>query len=422
MEDWNKTPLSSICRVYGRIGFRGYTQDDLVGEDEGAITLSPSNIKDYKINYNNSVYISWKKYHESPEIKINEGDIVFVKTGSTFGKTAFIHNLIKPTTINPQFIVIKDIKCNGLLLSYILQFNDFQNKVKNVIGGSTIPTLSQKEFNKLTINLPINISEQQKIAAILSAIDENIEITERLILKQKNIKAGLVHDLLSYGIDKQKQIRSPHSHRFVVKNGIVIPEEWDVDKIENIFDIYSGSTPSTNIFEYWNGTINWLTPTDLNKVNHIYIKESERKITKEGLSSCSAILLPKNTIVMSSRAPIGYLAISTNDFCTNQGCKSFVFKNKEKHVTEFFLFILSFYMKNIKELGTGTTFQEVSKTDLLSVALPFPKERDEQQYIVNIVLKQDLMISEQETKLEKLKFIKKGLMEDLLTGKVRVNY
>lgn len=299
---------------------------------------------------------------------------------------------------------------------------NIEDDINKLSKGSTFSSINSTELKTFRIYTPDSPREQQKIASILSTIDKNIELTEQLIAKQKNIKTGLMHDLLSYGIDEKGQIRSPQTHSFIDKNGIVVPEEWEVDIIGRVFDIYSGSTPSTNIIEYWNGDINWITPNDLNKVRHIYINESERKITKSGLKSCSTTLLPKHTIVMSSRAPIGYLAISTNNFCTNQGCKSFIFKDKDKHITEFFLFVLSFYMRKIKELGTGTTFQEISKTDLLSVKIPFPKEKDEQQRIVDIILKQDQIISEQETKLEKLKSIKKGLMEDLLTGKVRVNY
>ena len=92
-EDWEVVNLGNIAKVNGRIGFRGYTVADLVPKGFGAITLSPSNIINNQIDYSNCTYISWYKYHESPEIKVRNGDILLVKTGSTFGKSAFVKDL-----------------------------------------------------------------------------------------------------------------------------------------------------------------------------------------------------------------------------------------------------------------------------------------------------------------------------------------
>src|SRR4051812_781288 len=92
-EDWDISALGHQCQIFGRIGFRGYTVDDIVDEGNGAIAINPSNIQDGKTVFEKCTYISWAKYEESPEIKINEGDIILVKTGSTFGKTAMVQNL-----------------------------------------------------------------------------------------------------------------------------------------------------------------------------------------------------------------------------------------------------------------------------------------------------------------------------------------
>ena len=111
-EDWEIVNLGSIAKINGRIGFRGYTVADLVPKGFGAITLSPSNIIDNQIDYTDCTYISWYKYDESPEIKVNNGDILLVKTGSTFGKSALVNNLPEKATINPQFVLLNNIKCN----------------------------------------------------------------------------------------------------------------------------------------------------------------------------------------------------------------------------------------------------------------------------------------------------------------------
>lgn len=88
--DWNVVNIGSLCSIFGRIGFRGYTKADIVSEDQGAVSISPSNIVDGKVSWEKGTYISWRKYHESPEIKIYEEDILLVKTGSTYGKVGLV--------------------------------------------------------------------------------------------------------------------------------------------------------------------------------------------------------------------------------------------------------------------------------------------------------------------------------------------
>ena len=301
---------------------------------------------------------------------------------------------------------------------YLLLLNTL--KIRQIAPQTTVPILNKKNFSNLKFYLPSSINEQSKIANILSTVDNCINQTEQLIDKYKHIKQGLMHDLLTYGIDENGTIRSPQTHTFVEKKGLIMPEEWEVDYIGNIFDVISGATPATEIDEFWNGEINWITPNDLNKVEHVYINQSSRKITEKGLKNCSAQLIPINSIIMSSRAPIGYLAIALVEYTTNQGCKSFVIKNSNRDISEFYVFNLEFNMSKIKDLGTGTTFLEVSKSDLNSILLQFPQDKEEQQRIANIILQQDKLIESEQTNLAKLKNLKQGLMADLLTGKVRV--
>ena len=196
-KDWKVVTLREICKIFGRIGFRGYTLADLVGEGYGAITLSPSNIKEGVLSFNDCTYISFFKYEESPEIKIYDGDILFVKTGSTYGKVAQVKNLPNKATINPQFIVLKEIQCDKVLLTYIMQSFEFQNKVKLIVGGSTIPTLSQEKLYELNIRLPKNPQEQNRIAEILKAQDKLIESEQTNLAKLQKLKQGLMQDLLT---------------------------------------------------------------------------------------------------------------------------------------------------------------------------------------------------------------------------------
>lgn len=160
-DNWQTVRLGDLCTIKGRIGFRGYTRQDLVEKGEGAITLSPSNIVDDKLNLDKCQYISWFKYDESPEIMIFEGDIIYAKTAS-IGKVALVKDLPEKATINPQFVVFKNIKCNRSFLYYAVRSHGFKEQVSLITNGVAIPTVSQSNLEKLHIKLP-SVSEQQRI-------------------------------------------------------------------------------------------------------------------------------------------------------------------------------------------------------------------------------------------------------------------
>ncbi|MBB1542041.1 MAG: restriction endonuclease subunit S [Flavobacteriaceae bacterium] len=161
--------LGEVASIKGRIGFRGYTQKDFVEEGQGAITLSPGNMNNGHFDFEKCSYISWEKYEESPEIKIFEDDIIFVKTGSTAGKLAYVYFLPEKATLNPQLVVFKDVKCNKRYLFHYLNTNSCQIKVK-VLAKGAIPNISQTALAKITIPLP-PIEEQERIAGILDKFD-----------------------------------------------------------------------------------------------------------------------------------------------------------------------------------------------------------------------------------------------------------
>lgn len=157
--------LGDVCEIKGRIGFRGYTRKDLVSESEGAITLSPSNIINGNIVYDKCSYISWAKYEESPEIMAEVGDVVFTKTASV-GKTAYIENMPKEMTINPQLVLLKKFRGVSKYLAYILKTTYFQNEVKKITGVGSVPNVPQSSLAKIEIPLP-PIEVQTEIVRIL---------------------------------------------------------------------------------------------------------------------------------------------------------------------------------------------------------------------------------------------------------------
>ena len=195
--EWERCALAEICNIVGRIGFRGYTIQDIVDKGTGAIALSPSNITDNRLSYDkDNTYISYFKYEESPEIKVFVGDIVFVKTGSTVGKVAYVDNILCETTLNPQLVVLKKIKCNSFLLGQILSASKFQNAIKRITVGGAVPTLSQNEMGKISVSIPQKM-EQKKIATLFQLIDERISVQNKIIEDLKKLKSAIVDKLYS---------------------------------------------------------------------------------------------------------------------------------------------------------------------------------------------------------------------------------
>jgi type I restriction enzyme S subunit len=194
--EWKSVKLRELCQLFGRIGFRGYTKNDLVEKGMGAITFSPSDIHNQKIDYSNCDYISFHKYEESPEIKVFNGDIIFGKTAS-IGKCAIIDKLEEKATINPQFVVLKKFKCNNYFLYYKLIDKPFQTQVLAICGGSTIPTMSQEKLKEQELWFPPTIAEQSAIAAVLSNMDTEIAALEQKRDKYIAIKSGMMQNLLT---------------------------------------------------------------------------------------------------------------------------------------------------------------------------------------------------------------------------------
>lgn len=197
-EHWEVKRVKDITSLYGRIGFRGYTTDDLVEEGKGAITLSPTNIIDGKIDYKKCSYLSWEKYYESPEIMVENGDIVLVKTASV-GKCALVENLPLEATLNPQFVIFKQITCNSKFLIYILQ-SYVQNYMNVLKIGSVVPTISQAQIYNFKITLP-PLSEQQSIASYLDTkcaeIDKAIDNIGKQIDALKRLKRSLINEVVT---------------------------------------------------------------------------------------------------------------------------------------------------------------------------------------------------------------------------------
>ena len=201
---------------------------------------------------------------------------------------------------------------------------------------------------------------------------------------------------------------------------------WKKSSFSQIGEVIAGGTPSTTVSEYWNGNIPFVTPNDLSEQKSPYINKTERTITKVGLNNSSANLLPKNALILSTRAPIGYMALSSNECVTNQGCKAILINSDQCPL--FHYYNTHNYVQKMKSLGSGTTFAEISKTDLEKIVVTYPEDFKTQKNIADILSTCDTVIQNTQKTIDKYKAIKQGMMQDLFTrgltkdGKLRPSY
>ena len=197
-----------------------------------------------------------------------------------------------------------------------------------------------------------------------------------------------------------------------------IPASWKTVVVDDVAEVFNGATPSTGDEQNYGGDIVWITPKDLSDQKQKFVYQGERNISQAGYDSCSTHLLPINTVLMSSRAPIGLLAIAKKELCTNQGFKSFV--PKEDRIATYLYYYLQFHIKQIEQLGTGTTFKEVSREDVLKFPILKPKDT-----ILDLWEKRVSALNDRQLELQKenenLSKQRDELLPLLMNGQVSLN-
>ncbi len=227
---WIWSKLKFVASISGRIGYRGYTVQDIVEEKEGAITLSPSNILDSKINFSKKTYISWDKYYESPEIIVKKSDILFCKTGSTYGKSAIIEEIQEPMTINPQLVLIKPNNILPKYLSYLMESSFIKDQVELIVGGGTMPTISQEALLAMNVIIPSR-NEQERITHFLDEkcveLDKLLRSKERLIQLLEEKRQAMITESVTKCLNPNVKMKDS-GMEWVGE----IPEEYNAIKLK----------------------------------------------------------------------------------------------------------------------------------------------------------------------------------------------
>ena len=331
---------------------------------------------------------------------LKKGDIVLTLTG-TVGKTDYGYNVEidkdDKFLLNQRLVRLRakqdlsDSKFIQYRISTDKFFYHFFYSSKGGTGNQS--NVSIEDLKQLELNFPSK-AEQTKIASFLSAVDEKIsQLTQKHALLSQ-YKQGMMQKLFS----QQLRFKADDGSEF---------GEWENTVLGDIADIVGGGTPSTNNEEYWSGDVVWLTPSEINQK---FIGESKRTISELGVQKSSAKKLPIGTILFTSRATIGEVAIAIAEVTTNQGFQSFI--SNEKTFNEFLYYWIVNNKKSFIERASGSTFLEISKSKIQPMEISLPC-LEEQTKIANFLSAIDQKIEVVAQQIEQAKIWKKGLLQQM---------
>lgn len=294
-------------------------------------------------------------------------------------------------------------KCPLNLLGFILN----NMNISPYVTGCAQPKLNQENLRNIEIELPSHID---RIASILSSLDRKIELNNKINADLEEMAQAIFKN---WFVDFE-----PFKDGMFVDSELgMIPEGWKVGRLDEIADVVGGSTPSKAKPEYYTQKgIAWLTPKDLSNHPAVYTSRGEIDITEEGYNSTSTKLMPKGTILFTSRAPIGYISIAQNDICTNQGFKSLVPK---KAGTCFLYCFLKYVTPEIENKSTGSTFKEASGALMKSLQVIMPEQKVFEDF-EGIVCPLFARIESLEKENSRLSLLRDTLLPRLMSGELEV--
>lgn len=318
-------------------------------------------------------------------------------------------------------LVLDKSICDTDYMFYYLQFH--MKEIEALGSGTTFKEISKSALQGLEIRLP-NLEKQRDIAKCLSDLDRKIELNKQ-INDNLEAMAKQLYDYWFVQFDFPNEEGKPYksSGGAMVYNERLkreVPIGWEVENLIDFAEIKNGATPSTADEANYGGDIVWITPKDLSDQQSKFVYQGERNITKQGLDSCSTSMLPINSVLMSSRAPIGLISIAKHEVCTNQGFKSFIPKNMEDSI--YLYYYIKHHIKQIEQLGTGTTFKEVSRDDLCKFPILVVGANDAYKQWVEL---QDEIANKQFVLTKEIASLTKQrdeLLPLLMNGQATVNY
>lgn len=405
--EWKEVRLGDVCEIITGFPFPGKKYSK-----EGIRVVRGDNVTIGNLRWDTEKDKRWNEPFDKTEYySLQANDIVIGMDGSRVGKNkARIKKEDLPLLLAQRVACVRH---NELAEQDYLYYNIFSKKfidyVNSIHTGSAIPHISQKQIEDYKILLP-DLETQRRIASILSSLDRKIELNNKINADLEEMAQAIFKN---WFVDFEPF----KDGKFVDSELGMIPEGWKVGRLDEIADVVGGSTPSKAKPEYYTQKgIAWLTPKDLSNHPAVYTSRGVIDITEEGYNSTSTKLMPKGTILFTSRAPIGYISIAQNDICTNQGFKSLVPK---KAGTCFLYCFLKYVTPEIENKSTGSTFKEASGSLMKSLQVIMPEQKVFEDF-ETIVSPLFARIESLEKENSRLSLLRDTLLPRLMSGEIEV--
>ena len=343
---------------------------------------------------------------------LEPNDIVFARTGNSTGRSYF-YDGSDGELVYAGFLIkfsLDSTKVNPRILKYYTHSKLYYDWVQSFSSGSTRGNINAKTYGNMPITLPPR-EIQDKIVAILKSLDDKISVNKKICENlEAQAQALFKHWFVDFAPFKDG--------KFVESELGLIPEGWRVGTLSDLGEIVGGATPSKAESSYYTEKgIPWLTPKDLSNNLKKFTSRGEIDITEDGYKSCSAKIMPRGSVLFSSRAPIGYLTIAKNNICTNQGFKSVV---PNYAGTAYIYYLLKLNTKRIENMSSGTTFKEASGALMKSLAVLLPPKSALDAFeskVLDIFNEQEVL----ETESTRLSSLRDTLLPKLMSGEIKVN-
>ncbi|MCL8009180.1 restriction endonuclease subunit S [Gelidibacter japonicus] len=397
MDNWKVLNLGDISDIK-----RGLPSQDLNYVDSDVEGVRLIRINDFKSD--TPKYI--KESEKTKKLVVSKGDILIAGTGATAGISFLVEELWDGLPFSYNAPRIKVNKGNSSqFVYYVLNSEKIKIQQNKLFTGNAQPFLDTRAIASFKIPIP-PLPEQQKIADILSTVDAKIDIIDLQITETQELKKGLMQRLLTKGIGHTEFKDSPLGR---------IPKSWEVVRLNQVGDIVTGTTPKTSVREYYteNGVL-WASPADLGKQK--YIESTNKQLTNLGFQQTRK-LPPKSIMVTCIGSTIGKIGMTNSNMSTNQQINSIVCN--ESNCPEFYYYLIEKIAVYIKSLAGTQAVPLLNKTDFSAINVVNPPMQ-EQKIISEILKTLDEKTEILSEKKETYQVLKQGLMQQLLTGKIRV--
>lgn len=399
--EWKEVDICQLCDS---------VSETYKGNASEVVLINTSDVLDGKCL--NHEYVPNKKLKGQFKKTFRKGDILYSEIRPANKRFCFVDFEPKDYIASTKLMVLRAHEdVDPQYLYQILRSNDTLTQLQMLAESrsGTFPQITYSELSNIMVSLPSQ-KAQKNIVSILSSLDRKIELNNKINTDLEEMAQAIFKN---WFVDFEPF----KDGKFVDSELGMIPEGWKVGRLDEVADVVGGSTPSKAKPEYYTQKgIAWLTPKDLSNHPAVYSSRGEIDITEEGYNSTSTKLMPKGTVLFTSRAPIGYISIAQNDICTNQGFKSVVPK---KAGTCFLYCFLKYVTPEIENKSTGSTFKEASGALMKSLQVIMPEQKvfEEFEAIVSPLFTR---IESLEQEFSRLSLLRDTLLPRLMSGELEV--